>query len=556
MTRRFHLIVAFAILGALLSAQEQPKPVLGSVQGSLFDASSGQPVSRATVSLKPYANNDDAGPITTATGPDGVFEFTEVPPGQYLLTASKAGFLDGLYGARFFGDAGTPISVTAGQGVVGLSFTLIPGVIIAGTVQNEDGAPVTDAMVRALQYRYVNHGKRLMPIETTTTNDRGEYRLHNLLPGSYYLACASSKSRALKENGKTFEGRYPITFYPSTANLEKAVALSMKAGDQTIANFMLAAARSYSIRGRVAGADATPPPSIEISPKVALNDIAIKANVTELNNFEIKGLLPGTYRLVAHGSALGRPARGAQTVTLEEADLNDVLIDLGKAAQPSSGYVSLPRGIRRDAVRVIVRLQPAITSDDEENDLPAPFGKENASTDSSGRFSGVTAERYTRSMFATVLASGPGAENFYVDSVRFNGQEVTNSGFDPTVAGMLSISLGNYGGMIQGAVAVPGGQPLAGATVSLYPDSDRRARPDLYRVVRADQNGQFTITGIPPGNYHVLAFEQVESAASGDPDYLNQYEHQSQAVRVGYRTQSNLQLTAVPAEPEKSFTGR
>jgi hypothetical protein len=386
-------------------------------------------------------------------------------------------------------------------------------------VQN-DGEPLANVTVRALQYKYANHGKRPMPVDKTITNDRGDYRLHNLLPGRYYIACSTNKARALKDNGKAFEGHYPLTFYPSVATLDKAVPLAIDAGNEVIANFLLMATRTYAIRGRISGVDPSPRATLEITTKAAMGDISIGVNVAENNTFGIKGLLPGSYRLLAHGVVSGNPGRGAKSTTIEESDLNDVLIEIGKAAKSLRGHIYVPPNARRDGVRVIVRLQPAITDDDEDNDLPAPVRNDDAMADLSGSFTGVTAERYTKTMFATVVASRPDSEDLFVARVRNDGQDVT------------------------------------GATVSLYPDDRRRIRPDLYHITRADQNGEFTIRGIAPGQYRIIAWEQVESAALNDPEFLTQYENQSVPLNIGPRLKYTVPLAVVPAEAERGIPGR
>jgi hypothetical protein len=369
------------------------------------------------------------------------------------------------------------------------------------------------------------------------------------------LVVVTNKPRVLKENGKSVEGRYPPTYYPSTATFEKAVSLSLRPGEEAIANINITAARSYTVRGRIAGVDPAPPAGLEIMSKAAVGAAPAGVKVSATNTFEIKGLLPGSYRLVARGVSSGRPAHGVQNFTIEESDLNDVMIDVGKAALPVSGNVFLPRGVNRNDVRVTVRLEVAISNDDEDNDLPPPAtGNGNVTAgDGVGSFADLTAERYSRVMFPTVLVSGPGAQNLYISSVRFNWEDVTNSGFDPTESGTLSIHLENRGGEISGSALGRDGQRFPGASICLYPDEKRQLRPDLYHLVRTDQNGEFTITGIAPGTYNLAAFDHVETDAATDPDFLKQYAHETRSLEVVYRTNYNLSLTVVTADPEKKY---
>lgn len=553
--RRFHLPLTILLTAVLSFAQNAEQPEIGSAHGSLTDSITARPISRATLTLKPASQvNPDAASITTTSQSDGRFEFLQVPPGTYILTATKAGFLDGVYGAKSAGEAAVPITISAGHDVSDLALTLVPGAVITGTIQNEDGEPFANVAVRALQYKYANHGKRLVPVASTISDDRGQYRFHNLLPGRYLLICFTSKSRAIKEADKTFEGRYPVTYYPSTSVLEKAVTLTLKAGDETIANFLMVAARGYSVRGKISGADPSPPASLEIVSKSTAGEGPVKVDVRDNNMFEIKGMLPGSYRLTAHGVVSGKPGVGIQSVIIEENDLNDVLVDLGKPALPASGYVFMSRRDLPDEIRVIVRLQTAINADSED-DLPSSAGNGSGVPDLYGKFTAL-AERYSRTMFPTVLASGPGSEDLFIDSVRFNGKVVTNSGFDPTMEGMLTLHLSDGGAVLRGFVLNHDGQPLPGAIVSLHPDTDRQLRPDLYHVIRADQEGHFAITGIAPGTYHILAFEEVDMDAINDPEFLSQYSQQSQTFYFERKMNFSTRLSAISLQGERGTSGR
>ena len=60
---------------------------LGSIYGIVTDFATGEPVANANVSLHP-------GRETTLTGYDGMYEFLDVPDGNYTITVSKAEYTD------------------------------------------------------------------------------------------------------------------------------------------------------------------------------------------------------------------------------------------------------------------------------------------------------------------------------------------------------------------------------------------------------------------------------------------------------------------------------
>ena len=63
------------------------------------------------------------------------------------------------------------------------------------------------------------------------------------------------------------------------------------------------------------------------------------------------------------------------------------------------------------------------------------------------------------------------------------------------------------------------GQPVANAVIVAVPEARLRARVDRYRKTVSDQSGHFTLRGISPGNYTLLAWESVDGDAYYNPDF-------------------------------------
>lgn len=79
------LLVCYAILGC--GKEDNPTSKLGSIYGTVTDFVTGDPVSNANVRLNPIGE-------TTLTGSDGLFQFADVPDGNYSLSLSKNGYVD------------------------------------------------------------------------------------------------------------------------------------------------------------------------------------------------------------------------------------------------------------------------------------------------------------------------------------------------------------------------------------------------------------------------------------------------------------------------------
>jgi hypothetical protein len=102
------------------------------------------------------------------------------------------------------------------------------------------------------------------------------------------------------------------------------------------------------------------------------------------------------------------------------------------------------------------------------------------------------------------------------------------------------------GGAVEGVALDKNQQPAAGATIVLVPD--RRSRMDLFKSTTSDQNGHYEIASIPPGDYKLFAWDDIEPDAWNDPDFLKDYEKQGEktTLEAKMRATVNLHLGARP----------
>ena len=112
----------------------------------------------------------------------------------------------------------------------------------------------------------------------------------------------------------------------------------------------------------------------------------------------------------------------------------------------------------------------------------------------------------------------------------------------------LEILLSPNAGQIEGDIVDEHGDPVRGVQPVLIPDRDRERR-DLFKIVTTDQNGHFTIKGIPPGVYKVFAWEELDQFAYYDPEILRRYELQGKSVTVSESSKSTVHVKVIPAGP-------
>jgi hypothetical protein len=136
----------------------------------------------------------------------------------------------------------------------------------------------------------------------------------------------------------------------------------------------------------------------------------------------------------------------------------------------------------------------------------------------------------------------------YVKFARMGNVDVLNDGLHisgvPDAA--LEIVIGANAGRIEGVVVNTRNEPLSNRTVALLPDVRLRQRSDLYKIVSTDSAGRFRIQGITPGEYRLFAWENVETGAWEDPDFVQAYESAARAIRINEGTAENVQLQVIP----------
>src|SRR5579883_2440730 len=158
-----------AVLSVVLFVSTAPA---GVIHGRVVDAKSGEPVKKAIVVIR-HAQEAGLGAITDTSGE---FQFKDLEPGAYTVTAEHSGFVIDPESRR------SVINVSSEEKTE-ITVKLFRTAAISGRVVDEDGDPVTDASVQIVPAKDNNH-----LAASGYTNDRGEYRAWNITPGKYRIA--------------------------------------------------------------------------------------------------------------------------------------------------------------------------------------------------------------------------------------------------------------------------------------------------------------------------------------------------------------------------------
>src|SRR5205807_7319601 len=118
--------------------------------------------------------------------------------------------------------------------------------------------------------------------------------------------------------------------------------------------------------------------------------------------------------------------------------------------------------------------------------------------------------------FAITVGGVP--DNCYVKSIRYGGREAPETGTDMSGGGSLEITLSAAAAAVDGVVMDKDNKPAGGAMVALIPQN---GSPASGRT--ADENGIISFKGLKPGEYRLIAWEDVEPGAYMDPDFVKPF---------------------------------
>jgi hypothetical protein len=121
------------------------------------------------------------------TDAEGRFLFRDLTRGSYAATATLEGYSSGAFGQRRPDGPTRPVELADNEKVVNAVIRMWKLAAISGRVVDEAGEPVVGHGVRALRRSYSGGRPRISAAVTGYTDDRGTYRIASLPPGDYFV---------------------------------------------------------------------------------------------------------------------------------------------------------------------------------------------------------------------------------------------------------------------------------------------------------------------------------------------------------------------------------
>ena len=522
----------------------------GSIKGSVTATDTNAPLSHVAVMVRPLLSAGRAGRIVRGdTDQKGEFIVSGLAPGSYMLSVQRAGYQGVTYTTGTATARQTRFTVAAGE-AKSIQLWLRPLGVVAGTVSGPDGAPLDHAKVMLSHYRTVDGTRVLVPEREVWTDQTGSFRVTGVAPGQFLLSAYSRNEGRLDNVAKI----YPPAYYPGVPTPTGAqyiqVGVGQTAGELKL---QLGAAQGFAISGQVKDASGAPVAGATVLARrqsedgtvSLLSSESLTVNAGASGEFLLTRLVPGKYRVMVTAGQGGQRVTGSSAVDLGREDVKNVVVAAGPGAV-ITGRITFEGNLEGEKGPVSphlarVSLRPEAGSVGHGVILGA------IADDGTFRI-----ENVPEGLARLGISLGSGA--YYVKSVSLNGQDVAEQ---PLKVGkgvrldgaevVISLAVAQVSGRVMVDASKQPGTPAP--QVILFPEDSQtwRTAPRFIKVGRVNEAGQFTIRGIAPGNYRMVAVRNLAEGSEGDPGFLAAVQGQARQVVVTGRRVNGGILQAVDA---------
>ena len=582
--RRFAILLALLALRPLLA--EPAAKVSYGITGVAVSTRDGAPVpycrmqvTESTAAVVPGADVRRGGGLGGAQGQRGRraeptevdadvrghFQITVEHAGSYVLTGSARDYRRQNFDAHegFF----SSVVLTPAAPVVNVVFRMERDASITGLVLDEVGDPVRNAQVFAeIPGQADGRGARFGrggggQAGFGQTDDRGRYELSGLAPGAYRVRVQAEPWYAQGRTGQfgrpqvsaaatpspdpSLDVVYPAMWFPGVENEAAAEAIRVSGGEERQVDFHLTPVPSVHLV--VPRPEAAPAGDGQVRPQRIAFLVRVspsggggftQSSVSETTQ-EFGGLSPGVYEIRTVGSD-GRPDPEAKQF---------------RVVPGASGVVDLSTASVLTKVKLVIEGVDA----GEAGQLTFVEAASGRTVRADGGFGGFGGRRRgdggeAERQQAVYLSQGqwevhvPNFATSYLVSLQATGASSRGAtlevGSEPIT---LTLHLASGRGEVSG-IADADGKPVEGAMVLLVPAT--LGDPDSVAEVQREQtntDGSFSLRGVMPGKYILLAIDHGWGVKWRDPATLAGY--LAKGVPVEVEAKGKVQRTLVAVEP-------
>jgi len=496
------------------------------IAGTVVSKTDGHLLANARVTISDTKNSQKVEFVITSE--DGKYDFNGLPASKYALTGRKRGFIAAAYDEHE--QFSTAIVTGAGLDTEHLVLKLAPDAVVTGKVLDETGEPVRHATVTVYFDDHTQGVSRIHQFHATQTDDLGVYEITALRPGTYFLSAsakpwyavhrfpeaANSEAKERQSVDRSLDVAYPLTYYPDVAEADDALPIPIRGGERLQVDIHLNPVPALRLRFRVPGEGngGFTVPQLEQS----AFDGATSAEVDGVRMvspgiWELTGIPAGRYNIRTQGPGGGGQMNGVDLIKDgEEVDTSKAeALSNVKVRVEVPGESSVPKELGvglRSGSRPLVGQMVDSKGETELQNIPA-------------------------GSYELIVWSSRG--RYSIAHVAAEGAEVSGHVLTLTPGASSSVSLRLVAGRVEvRGIVKRSGKGFAGAMVVLVP-KDPKGNRDLFRRDQSDLDGTFSLPGVIPGSYTVLAIENGWELDWSQPGVIAAYMKGGRTIEVGTR---------------------
>jgi hypothetical protein len=564
-----------------------------SVSGMVVSAdATPQPLRRVIVTL---SGSDLAVGRSAITDDSGRFSIEHLPAGRFSLSAKKAAYLPGAYGANRPGRPGITVTLSVNQQLAGLTIVLMHGAAMSGVVHDLKSRVLANAQISVM--RIASSGA-LSVAGTATSDDRGHYRVFGLAPSDYLISATQSSlvqtvagAMTTAEVDATLDalrrGRAggsvvpplaslpPVrtinlapVFYPGVLSPGQATLIRLAAGDDRAGiDITMQLGRTATVMGTLVG-QGGPAPNVSLSLIVGgisrpsfSTAIISQTRPSADGTFKFTSVNPGSYvveaRSLSPTGGHGDPSGPQLLWGRAEVEVNgDDVSGVGLVLRPTlrlkgrlvfDGTSTTPADLTALRINVIGAADES-TRRRAELGLAAPVALPGAAglvhADGTFDVDGITPGLFTVDVM-------PMPMGWSLRSAMIADKDVLDTPFevreDATVLPPSLLTLTDRHASLSGTIQTSAASGPSTYFIIIFP-KDRalwRLGSRRIRATRADTNGNYVAADLPAGDYLIAALADFEPddlldlaffdklVPSATMIHLAQGERKTQDLRIG-----------------------
>lgn len=494
-----------------------------SADGTVVNATSGEPVPRARVSLLTTANQS-----TVLTDSGGRFRMDHISCGSIQFFARRIGFLENVSGPGGLAAQRKAVTLEPGGAAHDVRIALTPQAVITGIVTDDQGDPVSGAQVALFSSRVLQGRRTFQQTGQGGSNDLGEYRISGLAAGKYVVCAHPNQAGgllALTDGAITGD-----KCFPGPLEVGSTTTFELAAGRDIRINLALPLIPSVHVRGVVTGLPKARGVSLSLTRRGAVGNASNRsAPVRPDGNFDIPGVTPGPYLLATDYWEDNRRYTARIPLDVGGGDVEGLTVPL------SEGF----------SLHGVVRVESKDGTPPQRNQ----FGISLRSAEpvvGGGRMvwspdgTSFTLADMTPGVYRLeAYTSG----NFYIKRAMLNGRDISREDTSITQpSGTVELVVSDEGGSVEGQMDDRDGKPAEGWAM-IFEDGK------APRNARADAAGHFRFASVAPGNYMIYAWDDFSQVEFANPDWMRRFAEGTRlTVEVGQTARVKLVQKQAPVQ--------